>query len=159
MSILFITSSYTNGEPHGDVAYDVINIDPVSGRLMTLETVFRESPGPAAGVEALWPLMAERWCDSNWRQSLPNFYYLGGDRNWCANPAGSPLPPRLRREPSIDSLGVTFLTRNGMSILLGPYSAWDYVDGTVMIEFDKEELVKIGFDPGLWSWDDGGVFR
>jgi hypothetical protein len=159
LSILFSTSGYNHGDTHGHVAYDVINVDPEKAALLTIENIFQNPPGAAAGVQAFWPEMAARWCNANWRQTIPNFYDLGADRNWCANPGGSPMPARLRRDPSIDSFGVTFFTRNGMSIMLGPYSAWDYDDGTVMIEFSKAELVEIGFEPSLWSWDEWEVVR
>jgi hypothetical protein len=115
-------------------------------------TSFRLMSQYPVDLKPLWARLARAWCSYNEQRTIPAFYGLRGNRNWCAKPEAAPLPPALSGPDFIlDNLGHAYLTVNGMTIQLGPYDAWSYALGPAALSVDKRTLIRLGFKPSLWG--------
>ncbi|MDR2455833.1 MAG: hypothetical protein LBE49_04475 [Deltaproteobacteria bacterium] len=136
---------------HHSHGYEAFNYNLQTGEELTIGDLFLSPPGAAEGLEGLWAMIASAWCRYNDNKTIPNFYDMPDDTDWCANPARIALPKRLEGQPAMKDLGNAFLTPDGLELRLQPYDGWSYADGDAILVLDKPSLIRIGFNPALWG--------
>jgi hypothetical protein len=151
ISIVYDNYVFYPGAAHPLNSFEAHSLNLRTGRELTMDDLFLRPPGAAEGLKRLWPLIAAGWCRYNDLRLLPIFYGLPEGRDWCANPGMIPLPKDLRGRPALGELGNAFLTADGLSLRLDGDNTWAHSFGTSTLNFDKQALIRLGFDPALWG--------
>jgi hypothetical protein len=151
LSVIYNVLILYDTAAHHSHDYEAFNFNLETGKELTMGDLFLSPPGAAEGLEGLWTMIASAWCRYNERKSIPNFYDMPDDTDWCANPAMIPLPKRLQGQPAMRDLGNAFLTPDGLELRLQPYDGWSYADGDAILVLDKKSLIRLGFNPALWG--------
>lgn len=144
--ILFTDLGY-NGGVHGYRLYQALNFNLSTGRFVELTDLF---PDPQKSLVEFFNLVYTDVCSPETKhKELPHFY--GGVP--CSTDGTAPLPPRefTAKVDSLETLGNMVLTTEGVTVNIGPHSAWSWADGPYVLRIPKEKVVKIGGDPVFWN--------
>lgn len=126
MSVVFTNYVYTGGA-HGMTTTDVLTYDLNTGERLGLGDVISDTVLPKIqeklGLEAIDEGYDNRNTD------------LFGD------------PAKM----AITSLDKIALTDDGLDFYYDPYEIAPYASGTIVLDIDKDELIKMGVEPKFWD--------
>jgi len=143
VSILFTENSYTGGA-HGNLVFQVFNFDLENDRPMTLNDFF---PRPEESVPRYWGQVYADWC----RIKGVKFPLHLKSPEKCRPGETSQPPAEFQKVGDLEELGRLIFTPLGATLLLGPYEAGSYADGSQALDISKEKLLEMGANPILWA--------
>jgi hypothetical protein len=138
-SVLFSWNTESGGA-HGNYGNNTANFF-TDGSPVTLGRLF---PDPRRSLPQFWSLIFQGFCQGH--ETAPRYY---GEP-----PCGERVPdvPEQLRNLSADlnDAGHLLLTSLGVSVLLGPYEAYSFAEGSRYGDIARDDLVNMGADPDIW---------
>jgi hypothetical protein len=148
--ISIFISSYNShiGAAHPMHGYKSLNYNIKTDQVVEIQDLF---PQTEESLAKIWPALAKLWCTKYNQETLPRYYEIP-ERYNCSS-KNIPLPKQFRTGPnlSFDALGVAYLTRKGLAVMLDPYLGWYYATGPIEVLLPKELLIRAGANREFWG--------
>jgi len=143
VSILYTDYSDTGGVQPG-TAYEAANYDLSTGQPMSLLGLFAQ---PQESAPKYWEMVYKRWCE-NASVKFPLHYQ---NPEPCGAPDSLTNPNTYSWASTLSDLGRLIFTPQGACLVIGPDESGPRIYRTVVMDFDKTELIAVGASPSVWG--------
>ncbi|MDR1083646.1 MAG: hypothetical protein LBP22_02025 [Deltaproteobacteria bacterium] len=148
ISIFTSDTAFGIGAAHPMHGYNSLNYNIKTDQVVEIRDLF---PRTEESLARIWPTLAKLWCTKYNQDTLPGYYKI--PEGYSCSSKNIPLPEQFRAGTNLafDALGVAYLTRKGLVVMLDPYLGWSYSTGPIEVLLPKELLIRAGATREFWG--------